>query len=126
MVIKNMIDNGGTGIVCVEKSGNTCANARNTTPFSVIKMDLIKVVSKQTLLALIDFIVFVAYTITAAIFQGETVIGVILLDTLATLQYGYHLNLPMKNINVYLLNVIIACLKCAKCAIEKVKKKNNK
>ena len=46
------INTGGSGIIRIEKTNDT----RNTIPFSVIQIELIKAVSKQTVLQLMDFI----------------------------------------------------------------------
>ena len=120
----SMMNIGGTGIIRVQKS----ANARNTTPFSVIQMDLIQIVSKQTLLALMDFSVIVTYTVTRSVIPDSSLLGAVLYDTLAPSQYGVTslaiwLSFEFANKQYQCLfgKCDSCCLKCAKCVIEKLK-----
>ena len=92
-VNNSMVNIGGTGIIRITKhntisstNNNNNNKSRSVTPFSVVQMDLIKVVSKQTLLALIDFIVLLSYAMLVFVSDLSQVYN-ILFPILVSLQY---------------------------------------
>ena len=120
-----MVNIGGTGVIRVQKAPQNERNI-NKSPFSVIQMDLIKVVSKQTFLAILDFIVIVIYTISAAMNRNDVVVAV-LYDILVALQYTItsmaiwlSFEFANKQYRCIFGKCDSCCLKCATCAIEKV------